>query len=237
MRAFFKFFLIAILVLAPALADHLSIPEARKVTLKGTRNTRDLGGLPCKGGQVAKAQLFRSGALCFASRADAEKLLGFGLNTIIELRLNKEIQKDGPDKSYLTSGIRRKVHWPMANSHGIGQEAYVSYMEDNRPLFRDFFTLLADKKSYPILFHCSAGKDRTGILSALTLELLGTPREVIYDDYLHSKRITPKLKVEREWLDEVFSRVDGAGGIEAYLSALGVTKAQMGAVRKNLISQ
>ncbi len=237
MRLFFNLSLILFLVLGTAQADHLSQPESRKVQLKGTRNTRQLGGLPCEGGKVVKDKLFRSGALCFASRADAETLLGFGINTIIELRLPNEIAKDGPDKAYLTRGIPHRLHWPMGNSHGLGQEAYASYMEDNGPLFARYFQLLAQKQSYPILFHCSAGKDRTGILSAMTLDLLGTPRDVIYDDYLHSKRITPKLKVEREWLDEVFKRVDAAGGIEPYLKSLGLNEAHFRAIRKNLISR
>lgn len=237
MRLFFKYALILILALGTAYADHLSQPENRMIQLKGTRNTRQLGGLPCRDGKVADGQLIRSGALCFASRADAEKLLGYGINTIIELRMPSEIARDGADKSYLTRGIPNRLNWPMGNSHGTGQEAYTSYMEDNGPLFARYFELLARKQSYPILFHCSAGKDRTGILSALTLELLGTPREVIYDDYLHSKRITPKLKVEREWLDEVFKPVDAAGGIEPYLKSLGLTEDHFKAIRKNLISR
>ena len=84
------------------------------------------------------------------------------------------------------------------------------------------------------MFHCSAGKDRTGILTALLLELMGTPREVITDDYLHSVRITPKLKVEKAWIDAVYAAIDADGGIEPFLKKRGVTEAQMAAVRANL---
>lgn len=214
----------------------LSAPETRKVTLKGTRNTRELGGLPTAGGTFKQGMVYRSGALCFASRQDAEQLLGLKIQTLLELRLDSEIERDGPDKDYLTQGVSSNIHWPMKNSRGIGREAYVSYMEDNGPLFKDFFELLAKKESYPILYHCSAGKDRTGILTALLLEVLGTPREVIYDDYLHSRRITPKLKVEREWLDAVFEAVDSEGGIEPFLSRLGVSKATLSSVKTRLNS-
>ena len=214
--------------------DFPSHPEARKVTLDGTRNTRDLGGLPVSGGGTfPKGKVLRSGALCFASQADAAKLLKMGIKTIIDLRLDNEIAKDGADKGYLTKGVPNLYHWPMAGSRGPGLAAYESYMEENGPLFKQFFAVLAKPERYPVLFHCSAGKDRTGILTALLLEAVGTPRNVIYDDYLHSKRITPALKVEKAWMDAVFKAVDAKGGIEPFLKSCGVTTEQLAAVRTN----
>ena len=217
----------------------LAYPDGyqRAVKLDGTRNTRELGGLPTAGGTVKKGKVFRSGALCFASREDAAKLHAMGIHTIIELRLPGEIQKDGADKEYLRNGIPNRVYWPMANSHGLGREAYISYVDENEKLFKDFFQLLANPKAYPVLFHCSAGKDRTGILTALLLESLGTPREVIMDDYIHSRRITPKLKVQEDWIQVVFDKVDKAGGIENYLTDIGVSRAQLEAVRTNLVQK
>ena len=227
--------LLLLVVAAPLMAeDFPSHPESRKVTLDGTRNTRELGGLPVAGGGTfPKGKVFRSGALCFASQADASKLLKMGIKTIIDLRLDNEIAKDGPDKAYLTKGIPNLYHWPMAGSRGPGLAAYESYMEENGPLFKQFFAVLAKPERYPVLFHCSAGKDRTGILTALLLEAVGTPRNVIYDDYLHSMRITPALKVEKAWMDAVFKEVDAKGGIEPFLKSCGVTDQQLAAVRAN----
>lgn len=225
------------LLLAPSLyaETYPSRPELRKVVLQGTRNTRELGGLPVQSGVLAPGKLYRSGALCFATVDDARKLLGMGIRTIIDLRMDSEIAKDGRDKAYLTDGVPNLHHWAMAGSRGPGLAAYESYMEECGPIFADFFQVLADPKAYPVLFHCSAGKDRTGILSALLLDLLGTPREIIYDDYLHSMRITPKLKVDREWLDAVFAAVDAEGGTEPFLKARGVTDQQIGQVRQLLM--
>jgi hypothetical protein len=223
-----------ILLLLSSLAWAYPDGDQRAVTLKGTRNTRELGGLPTADGQIKSGKIFRSGALCFASLDDAAKLHDLGIRTIVELRLPQEIQKDGPDKAYLLEGIPSQIHWPMGNSHGLGREAYVSYVDENEQLFRDFFLLLAEPESYPLLFHCSAGKDRTGILTALLLESLGTPREVIMDDYIHSRRITPKLKVQEDWIQVVFDRIDQSGGIDNYLTEIGVSDAQRQAVKKNL---
>ncbi len=219
----------------PSLGEsYPSAPQSRMVPLDGTRNTRDLGGLPVQGGTFSKGKVIRSGALCFASKADAEKFHKMGLRTIVELRLDNEIGKDGPDKPYLTEKVPHLHHWPMSSSKGPGLPAYQTYMAENGKLFRDFFTLLAKKENLPLLFHCSAGKDRTGILAALLLELMGTPREVITDDYLHSMRITPKLKVEKAWIDAVYAAIDADGGIEPFLKKRGVTEAQMAAVRAHL---
>lgn len=219
-------YVLILLALTVAVAAYPSKPDERKIVLKGTRNTRELGGIPIQGGTVARGMIYRSGALCFASREDAAKLHGLKIKTFLELRLPQEIAKDGPDKGYLLEKIPVKLHWPMGNSHGLGREAYISYVNENERLFRDYFRLLSQKESYPILYHCSAGKDRTGILTALLLESLGASREVIMDDYIHSRRITPKLKVQEDWIQVVFAAVDRAGGIDGYLRKIGVSKAQ-----------
>lgn len=233
-------FFILLFSLGLAIAEPKQTPSypdgyQRAVQLQGTRNTRDLGGLPVTGGYIRTGKVIRSGALCFASRADAEKLHKMKVSTILELRLPQEIAKDGPDKDYLRQGVAHNVHWPMANSYGIGKEAYRSYMEDNEKLFKSFFKSLTKSETYPILYHCSAGKDRTGILTALLLESLGTPREVILDDYIQSRRITPKLKVQEDWLQEVFDAVDKAGGIDGYLKKIGVTPSDIEAIRQHIV--
>lgn len=228
--------LVAALLLGGAWAFP-SQPEARQVRLQGTRNTRELGGIPLRVGSVRKGKIYRSGALCFATRSDAQVLHQSGIRTLVELRLASEIAKDGADKPYLLEGLTL-VHWPMGHGGDVrGREAYFAYLRDNRPLVRDFFQLLGRAESYPLLFHCSAGKDRTGILTALLLEWLGASREVILDDYLHSRRITSRLKVEEDWIAAVFETVDTAGGIEPYLLGLGLTAEELVSVREHLIEQ
>ena len=54
------------------------------------------------------------------------------------------------------------------------------------------------------------------------------------DDYIHSRRITPKLKVQEDWIQVVFDRIDQSGGIDNYLTEIGVGAAQRQAVKKNL---
>lgn len=203
------------------------------VILQGTRNTRDLGGLPLAEGKVKPGLVYRSGALCFVTPEDVETLEALELRTIVELRKPSEIEKDGPDRL-----VGPKIlYLPMVNSQGLGQEAYRYYMLENAAAIAGFFNALAEEGSYPLLFHCSAGKDRTGILAALLLELLGASREVIEQDYLQSVKNSPRLVVKPEWLGEVFRAVERAGGIQACLLANGVSLAQQERVRALLIER
>lgn len=233
--------LLVLALTAPVLAEEapprapLRTPAQRAVLLAGTRNTRDLGGLPAAGGYVRNGKVYRSGALCFATEVDVETLRRLGLTTVLELRTDEEIQRDGPDRVDLVHSVAISLRLPMSNSRGRGAEAYGVLLEENGRAIRGFFELLADPKDLPMLFHCSAGKDRTGILTALLLEVLGTPRAAIMDDYLQSVRNSPNLVVEPEWLQVVFAAIDRAGGIGPFLDRMGVTEATRAAVRRNLI--
>lgn len=208
----------------------------RAVPLVGTHNTRDLGGLPTRGGTVRGHMVYRSGALCFIGSADVKTLQELHLHTIVDLRNPIEIQREGLDRAALLASVRR-LSLPMSNSRGMGQEAYRYLLRENPGAIRTFFVTLADETSYPLLFHCSAGKDRTGILTALLLLSLGTPRDAITDDYLQSMRNSRGLEVHEQWLGEVYSAVDKAGGIEPYLAKDGVTHETLERVRAHLIAR
>jgi len=169
----------------------------RNIRLEATRNTRTLGGLPTRDGVVRAGLIYRSGALCYITSNDAAKLGRLRLRAIVDLRLPQEIEREGPDRLALTDQVARLIHLPMGNTRGLGAEAYRNLLEVNPAKIRAFFGILADADSYPLLFHCSAGKDRTGILGALLLMLLGAERTVIMDDYLQSQQNSPGLVVHK----------------------------------------
>lgn len=227
--------IIALLVVCFALTA-LEAQPGRAIKLQATRNTRDLGGLPVTGGVVRKGMLYRSGALCFLTGQDVSRMRELKLKTILDLRNSSEIRKDGPDRSALTEGVR-VLHLPMANSRGLRQEAYHYYIRENPQVWRGFYAELARPQSYPMLFHCSAGKDRTGILSAVLLEQLGAERRVVLDDYLQSIRNSPGLEVHPEWIQEVFDYVDASGGASAFLVKSGVSLETQAAAREILLER
>ena len=227
-----RFLVFMLLFLIPA-GVHAQ-PSTRAVTLESTRNTRDLGGLPVKGGHVRPGLLYRSGALCFLTAGDVERVNGLQLKTLVELRLPTEIARDGPDRAAVL-GLR--VALPMGNSGGRGQDAYRSYIRESSGVIQAFFRLLSQQDSYPVMFHCSAGKDRTGILACLLLWSLGAERTVIESDYLQSQRNSPGLVVKPEWLDEVFAYVDECGGIDSFLGQCQVTPEEMRRIRRILLEK
>lgn len=207
--------------------------QQRSVELHGTRNTRELGGLPTADGYFIKdKKLYRSGALCYINASSAETLKERGIASVIELRTPQEISREGKDLPAFTSSLRRCYNCPMVNTAENGGAAYISYIKPhNHKSIAKFFSILADENNYPVLFHCSAGKDRTGIMAALVLELAGVPRPIIMDDYLQSQRNSAGLKVDADWLRGVFKTVDREGGIVSFLSNRGVKKEDMQKIR------
>jgi protein-tyrosine phosphatase len=113
------------------------------------------------------------------------------------------------------------------------EELYRRLAEEARPQYREFFAILAEKGNAPVLFHCSAGKDRTGLAAALVLSALGVDRELIYRDYLLSAEclagkyrvlieaepdIEPFMSVRRSYLEAAFAYIDErCGGVGRYL--------------------
>lgn len=213
----------------------LSRSKQRQVALQATRNTRSLDGLPVRGGRIKAGLVYRSGALCFVTDQDIARLNKLGIRTVVDLRLDKEIAKDGPDKPAFLERVQNFVHLPMYCAHGVKRQAYVAYVSGNASVFRQFFELLASADNLPLLFHCSAGKDRTGILAALLLELLGADRSLIMDDYLQSQRNSPGLTVDSTWLEAVWQKVDSCGGVEAFLTGKGVSRSTQSGAAASLV--
>jgi protein-tyrosine phosphatase len=205
---------------------------ARAVPLEGTPNTRELGTLPIDGGTIRSGCLFRSAALTTLTDNDVHTLTDRGVRTVIDLRTDAEILRDGEDVYRAPQRLRLPMwvehlptSWPSTYHH---------LLFDNPRSVHGFFATLTDPKAYPVLFHCHSGKDRTGILSALLLEALGTPRDVIVDDYLQSQRNDPDLKVDEAWLQRIFDDVDAAGGIRPLLARFGVTEDDLGRIAANV---
>lgn len=174
--------------------------DARFLTLNGTLNTRDLGGLPVHGNGLTHSGIFfRSDIPMQLAEADFERLRSMGLSTVIDLRQPQELERD-PNSLASRAGIdyQNVEIWGHINAASAQPEDpyditafYLRALDHAGSAFVRVMTLLAESPG-AALFHCTAGKDRTGLVAALLLEAVGVDREAIVDDFaLTHDRIDP----------------------------------------------
>jgi len=210
--------------------DALMAPE-RRIVLDNVHNFRDLGGYPTTDGRTIRWRvLFRADGLSAMSPADLEVMRELGLRTVIDLRSNKEIDERGcfPHEDVPVSYHHLSVidtTWSEDTERVLPDDeadwltwAYEQMLDRGAPRFADALRVLAEPEVYPAVFHCAAGKDRTGLLSALVLALLGVSDDDIVADYALTAEAMLRM---REWIR--VNRPEGASLFDevpsAYLSA------------------
>jgi protein-tyrosine phosphatase len=250
----------------------------------GTFNFRDLGGWPtANGGRVRTGLLYRCGHLDNLTPAGWQHLADLRIANIYDLRRDREIAIPAPGAIGPGPGITvyRVPMWgagspadtladpaaatdgsdPVARYAEAKVESYVRKVEMYAEEFGTVISGLARPSGLPAVFHCAAGKDRTGVLAALILRLLGVDETDVLEDYLASREGTPAWRRE-PYLpalralggDEAeFGRVHAAhppalvsalrdidarwGSVEEYLiKAAGVTQDDIGNLRRLLVA-
>jgi protein-tyrosine phosphatase len=227
------------------------------VPLEGGSNFRDFGGYrTVDGATVRRGLVFRSAHLGGLTDTDRSALGKLGVRTIVDLRGGNE----AAETPHLISGLACKVVGahiePLLGEQlrsGVENgtltpfvvmelltDHYRDYPRRCAPGFRTLFTTLSDGTHRPLVFHCTAGKDRTGFASALLLSLLGVPWDDVMEDYLRTNELWtghvgryPELDLDtraaivearRPYLEAAFAAVrDDYGSAEAFAEkALGI---------------
>jgi len=165
----------------------------RVVTLDAVHNFRDLGGYPTTDGRVTRWRtLYRADGLPRLGPADIETLRPLGLRTVLDLRTHRELDERG---SFPVASLPVRYHhlpvidvtWEaddtITDAVSFLFDQYQALLAYGEPLFAKAFHLLAVPGALPAVFHCAAGKDRTGIMAALILGAVGVPHEAIAEDY------------------------------------------------------
>lgn len=258
-------------------------------SLEGAPNSRDLGGLVGAGGRPVRAgRVIRTGALGRLTDDDLPVLGKLGVACVVDLRDHSEIAVAPPDRLV---GDPRVVHVPIHDPRhpvftyvsavllGHDLTAYEALAHEGTPaamaaIYRWFVSdeaartgfaaavrIAAHTDNLPLLFHCSAGKDRTGWLSVILLTALGVDDSAIRRDYLCSNELTeslqevilaamqarqpaldiesvrPVLQVRPEYLDAAYGEVDRVyGSFDRYLhDGLGVTDDIVAALRDEML--
>jgi protein-tyrosine phosphatase len=175
----------------------------RHIPLQNQSNFRDLGGYETADGRFVKPGLiYRSGDLSKLTAEDLDKLQALGIKTVVDLRSGMELQMFGEDR--LPAGAKLLAlpiepgNWGSALFDVVktGDTSQIPdgvLIETSRSIIRDgteqlaaLIKVLSDPSNLPLVFHCSAGKDRTGIAAAVFLMALGVSSDLAKFDYLKS---------------------------------------------------
>jgi len=190
----------------------------RLIELEGCHNFRDLGGYPARDGKrVRWRMLFRSDGLHHLTAADVARLQGeIGLGHIVDLRSSGELRIDGV--GLLADATMQHHHLPLFDGEvperpetepmTLADRYFLMAEYARQPIARVLTTLA--RASAPAVYHCAAGKDRTGVISAVVLGVLGVRDEVIVADYAATQQN----------LDAIVQRLMASEGYQDMLSAL-----------------
>ena len=255
----------------------------RRIALEGVDNFRDFGDYAVAGGRrLKRGRLFRSASHGRASDADLDVIHGLGIATIVDLRRRNERLRDPSRRHAAFAGTvidndlgddqedEWLAHLRQSDLTEASFRAYLVGYYDKAPgdprhvdLFTRFFRAMAASDG-PVLIHCAAGKDRTGILAALTHHLAGVHPDDIVADYLLTNdearfeqrapqvvelihgvagrapslsAVRVAMSVEPALLETAFAALKrDHGGIDAYLEhRLGVDEALRATLRERLL--
>ena len=169
--------------------------EPDRVRLEQVFNLRDLGGyLTGDGREVVRGRIYRADGLHRLSTADVEVVAGLGIRTVVDLRTTGERDASGvaPTDEIGATGHHLPLIaelWPHFDEDdqldpvAYLVERYHEMPDEGAPVLARVLELLADDATTPLVFHCSAGKDRTGVTAALVLGVLGVDDDTIAHDY------------------------------------------------------
>jgi protein-tyrosine phosphatase len=242
----------------------------RRVPFEGCTNFRDLGGYRTRdGGHTRWGMVFRADALHGMTADDLALYEQLGLRAVYDLRSDVEREERPnpiPSRAHTVIGRRTDDDLPTptwktaTDGERVLHELYLGLIDHAAVQIGDLYAELAKPDGLPAVFHCHAGKDRTGIVAALLLQLLGVDRDVILDDYELTARyrlrthqegtyrrlldsgIPPEaaagvLTAPRWAMEQALEELDRRfGGIEAYLTGpAGVTGDVITALRRRLV--
>lgn len=230
----------------------------RLMTVDGVRNIRDLGGWrTVDGRRVKQNRVFRSAALRASSRAKGggDSLVGgavlpgslnitdagisvmrdeLRIRTDIELRTQREAAC--MEKSALGDDI-------VFVKQAFGAYDFIDRIVRGREPFARIFRVFADPGSYPVVFHCSGGRDRTGTLAFLLLGLLGVSEDDLCRDWEASMFCNPELDFGPDRIHRLLGYLRGFGGkdlredCELYARGCGITDEQLAAFRSAMLEE
>lgn len=243
----------------------MKIPTARLLPLEGAHNTRDLGGYPTKtGGKTCPGVFFRGDSTADLTEKDIALLRRHDVRLVIDLRSELETRHAPsrlqiPNIRYINLPMLDHINsGPMAGAFPASMgEMYEGLLEYSRDDYRQIFTLFAETSGAG-LFHCTAGKDRTGVVAMLLLDLAGVPDKWIVEDYVATDAFmrgsfeeqaqvlsrrgirvpSYALRADKENIVYALACLKTRfGGAENYLLSCGVERSQLEGIRRRFTDE
>ena len=241
-------------------------PYPRNLSFSSTYNFRDVGGYAGLDGRTVRwRRLFRADSLHRLEGADWETFTALGVRTVIDLRRPLEVEEFGRVAEHegldYRNVVLEHVDWKdVPHPEDIVHERwladrYLNFAEDGRAALSTALSIIADPGAAPVVVHCMAGKDRTGVTCALALALAGVSDEDIAADYALTTtsmqslvaylRETNPAAVEGQ--EHMFDSPAEAmvmfladlraahGSVEDYVRAIGIKDEQVAALRDHLL--
>ena len=176
----------------------------RLIALEGAVNFRDLGGYAAdRGMQTRWRTLFRADGLGDLTESDFAVLRALGIRTVIDLRSGEELERsrfdvDAHPVTFLHFPIIERLPDPdeFDRRPGLLDAQYQEMLSEAGSQFVAVLAALAAPDALPAVFHCTAGKDRTGVLSAIVLSLLGVDESTVVADYALSGEAMTRLRAK-----------------------------------------
>jgi protein-tyrosine phosphatase len=251
--------------------------NSQNYTFTTILNFRDLGGITAGDGKkIRQGVFFRSANPDRPGKNDADLLRSLNIRTIVDLRAPHEVNKksvslDHAERICLPLDFQKTTHdrlKPVIRKKGsesliadISNEIYLEILDAAGPVFRQVMEILSSDRQIPLLIHCQAGKDRTGIISALVMLSLGVSRKEIVDDFMKSnpallpsfkkhfltrsiltlgyfpyRKLVFAVSVRQRNIESLLDRVENHyGGIEGFMDYAGFDRKELGRVRDNLL--
>ena len=245
--------------------------DYRKLPFTGAHNFRDLGGYKTEDGRALKwGKIYRSDDLHLLTDEDLKYLSRLNIKSVVDFRSDEERGSEpdrlNPDMTQVLLPIKfqpeelddetlknlmKNLTFGTLDSSNLLRDFNIVIVKDFATEYKKFFRHVIENNAEPIVFHCTAGKDRAGFASAMILTVLGVPREKVIEDYLltntyvkdhvDSEMLEIELKtffradtdnlrkinlVEERYIQAAFDTIDSEwGGMDNYISgALGLSE-------------
>ena len=233
----------------------------RLLTFPALLNARDLGGYPTvDGGQTRWRSLLRSDDLAQLTPVGVQALAEFGVETVLDLRWTEEIALNpspigahAPQIRYIHSSLLASTpaQWRELSKSCEKELWKCVVLEKVRPQLATVLKVIAAAPAGPLLFHCVAGKDRTGIIAALMLTLAEVKPAAIAADYAESTQmlgdaylkrykdadpqdVLENVRCPEEGVHNMLAYLKGEGGIREYFKKIGLDEMQTARLRARL---